>query len=195
MFAKWRLRSGTKKLDSAQKEEGEKADERYKEAISIFESIVGTEPTVLDALHNWGLTLASQASKKTGQEAEDLFNKAYEKYTACLIIDPRNSEVLNDWGAAIMDQARTGNAGPEYRLYEQATDRFQQAEQLIIGVASYNLACIASLRNESESCGQHLKTARETGNLPSVDDMQNDIDLSNVREAEWFQEFINSIPR
>lgn len=95
----------------------------------------------------------------------------------------------------MMDHARMkeDNAGDDF--YAQAREKFLRAESLQPGLASYNLACLDSIRNDSEACRKHLQTALDRGHLPSIEDVRDDADLSNVNQADWFKQFVKTIPK
>lgn len=194
MFTKSKIKSGIKKMTQAQQAEGETADRLFQQAAAKFEEVIEKDAVVLEALHSWGLALNNQARDKTGKEAEDLFSAAYSKYSAASVIDPKSAEILNDWGAAMMDNARMGKEDSGESFYAQAQDKFLQADTLQPGIAAYNLACLDSIKNDFEACEKHLQAALNKGNLPSVEDVKNDDDLSNVSETEWFQKFVKTIP-
>ena len=195
IFANSRIKRGVRKMESAQKSEGENSDSLFQEAFSNFELVIGNDSTVIDALHQWALALTAQARGKTGEKAETIFSEAGAKYAAAITIAPNNHEILNDWGAALMDQARVINPDPANGLYDQANEKFLAAEKICPGISAYNLACISSIRNDSEQCQNFLKIAFEHANLPQISDMKSDPDLSNFVQAEWFEEFIDSIPK
>ncbi len=195
IFAKSQIKNGIKKMESAQKSDGESSDSLFQQAYSKFELVIDNDSTVIDALHHWALALTAQAKGKTGQDAEAIFSEASAKYAAALTIAPNNHEILNDWGAALMDQARVINPDPANGLYDQANEKFLAAEKICPGISAYNLACISSIRNDPEQCQNFLKTAFEHANLPQTADMKSDPDLSNFAQAEWFEDFIDSIPK
>ncbi|MGH8556255.1 MAG: hypothetical protein ACRESZ_02095 [Methylococcales bacterium] len=188
------LKSGKKLVESALKAQGDEADRLFKQACSKFELVVNGGSKVLEGLHNWGLALHGQAKIHAGPDAENLFNSAYSKYGAAMVIEPKNHEVLNDWGATMMDHARMLGAQPDHVLYQQSKEKFLAAENIWPGISSYNLACIACLRNDLKSCEEHLTAAHERGYLPPVQDIRDDADLANINQSEWFREFLDSIP-
>ncbi len=195
IFAKSQIKNGVKKMELAQKSDGENSDSLFQQAYSKFELVIENDSTVVDAVHKWALALTAQASGKTGQDAENVFSEANAKYAAAVTIAPNNHEILNDWGACLMDQARVINPDPANGLYDQANEKFLAAEKLCPGISAYNLACISSIRNDSEQCQAFLKTAFEHANLPQTEDIKKDPDLSNFAQAEWFEDFIDSIPK
>ena len=147
-----------------------------------------------EALHRAGLGLYDQAQEKTGGEAEALYQAACEKYSAALAVKPDNPKVLNDWGAALLEQAHGKTSEQRETLYAQAQEKFLAAEALQPGIASYNLACIHSVRGEYKECQRYLESARDHRTLPSPDHIKRDPDLGNVREFEWFQKLMKNAP-
>ncbi len=147
-----------------------------------------------EALYRAGLALYNQAQTKTGEEAQALYQAACEKYSAALAIKPNNAKIINDWGAALLEQAHSKTPEEGEALYAQAEEKFLAAEELQPGIASYNLACIHSVRGEYEECQKRLGSARDHKTLPSPDHIEQDPDLDNVRRLEWFQEFMKTLP-
>ena len=86
-----------------------------------------------------------------------------------------------------MALARAQSADPTYELYEQAKSKFLFAEEKWPGLASYNLACLHSMRGEEEECRKYLTSAQEHDELPTVEAIEADVDLSNMNKKEWFQ--------
>ncbi|HYO59854.1 TPR end-of-group domain-containing protein [Archangium sp.] len=161
------------------------AGEKYAEALSI-------KPDKHEALNNWGHALAEQAETKTGAEADRLFTQAGEKYAEALRIKPDMHEALNNWGSALLNQAKTKTGAEADRLFRLASDKFSEADRLKPGVGSYNLACIAALAGRGADCHQWLERARQHGNLPSREHLENDTDLDPVRKQPWFIAFLES---
>lgn len=146
-----------------------------------------------EALHRAGLALYNKARKKSGEEAAVLYQAACEKYAAALMIKPDNPKVMNDWGVVLLEQARGKTPEQSEVFYAQAQEQFFAAEALKLGIASYNLACIRSLRGEYEECQRHLEAARKHKALPSLNHIKRDPDLDNVRGLEWFQKFMKTV--
>lgn len=189
VLANSRLKKGFKFADNAKTATDEKkAENLFDSAYKAYASIIENNVAVQKALYWWGLALYDQAQTKTGQEAEKLYQMACEKFSIALITDPTNSRVANDWGVALMQQARITKAAPENALYAQAYEKFLLAEQLQPGIASYNLACIHSLRKQYDDCKNHLETARNLGTIPAMEELREDADLGNVKNLSWFEE-------
>ena len=100
---------------------------------------------------------------------------------------------MNDWGAALLEQAHGKAPEQGDALYAEAREKFLAAEALQPGIASYNLACIHSVRGEYEACQRQLESARDHKTLPSLDHIRRDPDLDNIRGLEWFQKFVKTV--
>ena len=92
-----------------------------------------------------------------------------------------------------MELARARAVDAQDELYSLAQEKFMLAESIQKGCASYNLACLYSVRNDKQQCQEALEKARDNGNLPDEQDIVNDSDLGNVQGEEWFAAFIESL--
>ncbi|MEN8260245.1 MAG: hypothetical protein ABFS02_06615 [Pseudomonadota bacterium] len=193
ILGKSNLKRAIKRTKEARTASGEQADELFREAYRNYAATLRSDPDTADALNNWGSALFFQGLTKTGEDAVQLFRTAGEKFSACLIIDPGIPSAAIDWGVALMEEARASGFAPSHSLYDQAREKFFLAEKIQAGSASYNLACIHSLRNEHDECLKYLKAAQEHGNLPEPDQIAMDSDLGNVRDTSWFQAFLDSL--
>jgi tetratricopeptide (TPR) repeat protein len=169
------------------------SDELYRLAYEKFSEAVALDRKDPKALHHWGLALYEQAQIKRGTEAQELYQAACEKYSAALALAPNKPDVMNDWGAALKGQAGLAAGDTSAALYKQAQEKLLAAEALVPGIASYNLACIHSLRGEYEECRKHLESARDHKSLPPFSYIKNDADLGKVRQLEWFRELIKTL--
>ena len=77
---------------------------------------------------------------------------------------------------------------------EAAREKFDACNTIVESHAAYNLACWHSLRNEPDECKDWLSRARDAGFLPSKEHLLSDDDLDNVRDADWFKEFVETLP-
>ena len=159
------------------------AGEKYDAALKI-------KPDKHEALNNWGTALSDQAKTKEGGEADALFAAAGEKYDAALKIKPDFHEALNNWGVCLIDRARSKGLEVSTDFLDQAWQKCELAESHFPGRGAYNLACIACLRNAQDDCRQWLKVCREYNQLPAKEHLQTDADLENVRDLDWFQQFV-----
>lgn len=171
----------------------EAADSVYRAAEEKFAAALAVEPGHFKALAAWGDALVGQAGAKRGQEALNLYRAAAEKYQAALASEPDDHEVLNNLGLALLALARSGAPAEGQKLYEQAEQTLLAAEQRVPGFASYNLACLYSLRGEPEKCRQRLELSRNRGFLPSAAYVKGDPDLDSVRNLGWFKALVAKI--
>lgn len=177
--------------EQARTKSGAEADGLWDAAYDKYEGALRIKPDMEQALNNWGLALAAQARTKSGAEADALWAAAYERYERALRIKPDKHEALNNWGSAFLVQA--AGAADKVRkkaLIESAISKCENANEIVPGIGSYNLACAYILLGDGEACKKWLTDAREYGKLPSRVHMSNDSDLSAVRELPWFRQFL-----
>jgi tetratricopeptide (TPR) repeat protein len=189
VFYNWGLALSYKSV-SKQSEEAfillEQAIEKYKMSCKI-------NPYYNKALHNWGLALSNQAKLKQGEEIDSLFEQAYDKYEATLKTQSDMHEALVNWGSALSEQAKKKHGFEQNELFEKARKKLYEAEGIKPGSGSYNLACIAALKNEEEECEKWLMNSYDFNVLPSREHIDKDTDLKNVRDKVWFKELIGKL--
>ncbi len=188
--AKQQLKKGISSYQQAAKFNGKIADKLYNQSYRHFAKSMSGSVAMPETLYNWGLALFYQGQTKTGDEARTLFDAACEKYRAAQSIDASSPNIMTDLGVALMALIYHDGATTDDERMEQALGMFQQAEKIQPGIAAYNLACIYSLRNDPEECKKSLEVARENDELPPLEDVENDADLANVSQLEWFIEFV-----
>ncbi len=174
---------------------GAEADRLLTQACIKYEAVLKIKPDYEVALHNLGHALSNQAKLKTGAEADRLFAQACTKYEAVLKIKPDDHQTLNNWGIALMDQSKLKTENDARKLYVLAREKLENAEMISPGCAAYNLACLTSLMREYENCEKWLNKSYELSKLPTHDHIMNDSDLDNVRNQEWFKEFVKKISK
>jgi hypothetical protein len=190
---KSKLNAAIKKTAEARTSEGSKADQLFKRVYQDYAEVVANEPLLAEALYNWGFALLHQAKTKSGSEAAKLYQDAIAKFSFCMTIDPAYLGAAIDGGVAYMELARVRAAGPHDDLYEMAKSQFGKANTIQAGSASYNLACIYSLRGDKEACLNALENSKDKGFLPDVADILADPDLDDIKRKEWFLAFMDSL--
>lgn len=190
---KSKLNAAIKKTAEARTSEGSKADQLFKRVYQDYAEVVANEPLLAEALYNWGFALLHQAKTKSGSEAARLYQDAIAKFSFCMTIDPAYLGAAIDGGVAYMELARVRAAGPHDDLYEMAKSQFGKANTIQAGSASYNLACIYSLRGDKEACLNALENSKDKGFLPDVADILADPDLDDIKRKEWFLAFMDSL--
>ncbi len=188
-----KLKKAKKLTVAARKEEGEKADQLFKEAYENFSAISHSHSVYPDALATWGFALYHQAQTKPADEAVKIFEEAIAKLTTCMTVEPKHLGAAIDGGAAMMGLAKLKGVGLDNELYVKARELFNKAEEIQEGPASYNIACLFALQGDGDACLETLEKARDFAHLPDENDILNDDDLNNVKQMAWFDEFIASL--
>jgi len=187
------MNRGIKAMEKAKQAEEADAEHLFQEAYKSFASSMAGNVALPETLYNWGLALFYEGQAKSGKAARSLYKSACEKFSTAQTIDPDNSNTATDWGVALMALAREQKAGPEDDLYQQAEAKFLAAEEKCSGIASYNLACFYSMQGKEKECRKFLTSAQEYDELPIVEVIETDPDLSNISQTEWFQAFIDEL--
>ncbi len=190
---KSKLNATIKQTAQARKSEGSTADGLYKAAYQGYAEVLQDDPLRAEALYNWGFALLHQAKTKTGDEAAQIYQDAIDKFAFCMLINPDYLGAAINGGVAYMDLARLIKAEPDDVLYELAKKQFEKANAIQAGTASYNLACIYGLRGNKDACLKALENARDKVTLPEAGEILDDPDLANVKEQEWFIEFMETL--
>ena len=188
-----KLNATIKQTAQARKSEGSTADGLFKAAYQGYAEVLHDDPLRAEALYNWGFTLLHQAKTKTGDESARIYQDAIDKFAFCMLINPDYLGAAINGGVAYMDLARLKKVKPDDELYELAKNQFEKANAIQAGTASYNLACVYGLRGNKEACLKALVNARDKVTLPEAGEILDDPDLTNVKEQEWFIEFMETL--
>lgn len=187
------LDAAIKQVAQARKSEPGKAEQLFKSAYQGFASVIEGNLMFSEALYHWGFGLLHEARAKQGIEAAEIYEDAISKFSFCLLTNPQYLGAAIDGGVAFMELARISPAESRAGLYGLAEDFFEKAGRIQKGSAAYNLACIYALRSEEQACQKALEKAKEFGSLPDVDNILNDVDMENVKQSQWFNEFIEAL--
>ena len=190
---KSKLNATIKQTALARNSAGSTADGLFKAAYQGYAEVLHDDPLRAETLYHWGFALLHQAKTKAGDEAVAIYQDAIEKFAFCMLINPEYLGAAINGGVAYMDLARLKKVQPEDRLYEMAKKQFEKANAIQAGTASYNLACIYGLRGDKDACLKALENARDKVTLPEALDILTDPDLDNVKEQDWFIEFMETL--
>lgn len=190
---KSKLNATIKQTARARNSEGKTADGLFKAAYQGYAEVLQDDPLRAEALYNWGFALLHQAKTKTGDEAAGIYQDAIDKFAFCMLINPNYLGAAINGGVAYMDLARLKQVKPDHELYEMAKKQFEKANAIQAGTASYNLACIYSLRGDKNACLKALENARDKVTLPEAGDILNDPDLISIKEQNWFADFMETL--
>lgn len=183
------LDAAIKQIAQARKSEAGKAEQLYKGAYQGFASVINGNLLFSEALYHWGFGLLHEARGKPPEQAANIYEDAISKFSFCLLTNPDYLGAAIDGGVAFMELARISPEPARPELYALAEDFFERAGSIQKGSAAYNLACIYALYGDSERCRQALLQAKEFGSLPDLQAIQNDDDMENVKQEDWFKEF------
>lgn len=159
----------------------------YREAISFYERSLGSEPDQPGVRRNIAVAKARAARLLQGAEADEYFEQSVALFGELADADPKDAAAFTNLGNTLIGWAKKADdpATKRERL-EEAEKALTAAERLNEGRASYDLACIAALRGEKDSCREWLHRSAETGFLPDRGHIDSDSDLDIVRQEDWF---------
>ncbi|QPK63669.1 hypothetical protein IVG45_01410 [Methylomonas sp. LL1] len=187
------LDAAIKQVAQARKSDAGKAEQLYKSAYQGFASVIADNLMFSEALYHWGFALLHEARAKPPLEAIEIYEDAISKFSFCLLTSPNYLGAAIDGGVAFMELARISPDDGKAGLYGLAEDFFEKAGKIQKGSAAYNLACIYALRGDEEACQQALRQAKEFGSLPDETNIMRDEDMENVKQAQWFTEFMDAV--
>lgn len=188
-----KLKEAVKLSNDARKADANTAEQMYKKAYQDYAEVVSGDLLRAEALYNWGFALLNQAKTKPEVESIKIYQEAIIKFAFCMLIQPSYLGAAIDGGVACMDLARIKAVPLHDELYQNAKTYFEQANAIQAGSASYNLACIYALLGEHEASLKALEDSKSRGSLPDAAEILNDPDMSKVKSAAWFLEFIDSL--
>ena len=163
----------------------QQAGERYAQALAI-------KPDRHDAANNWGLALYHEAQALAASDlpaARVRWQQAGERYAQALAIKPDMHDAANNWGIALLHEYHAiQHTQPDKAaaLLSQAEALLLQAEAGQLGLAAYNLACVAALQHHPADAIRWLRTCQTHGTLPTEDHLRTDADLDPIRNTPEF---------
>jgi tetratricopeptide (TPR) repeat protein len=166
--------------------DGEEQRRLRLEAISKYEAALKIKPDMHLALNNWGIALNQLANAADGEEQRRLLLEAISKYEAALKIKPDMHLALNNWGIALVHLAHRSESDDERGELLTQAEAVLQRHAVIVGHASYNLACVAAMRRD---VGRFVEIADGLPDveLPDAKHLREDKDLHGIRETPEFQ--------
>lgn len=184
---------GTALATQAKIKEGEVGDDLYAKAYEKFQRAVEINPALHETLNNWGGALLEQAKKKTGDIADKLYEQACARFRDAINVRTDYYPAHQNYGSTRLLQAGNRETGDISNLLIEAEDALLKAESLMPGSGAYNLSCVyARMGNETE-CRRWLERASAIGKLSTKEHMTVDPDLDNVRESQWFKDFLEKL--
>lgn len=183
---------GTALATQAKMKSGEMSNSLYVQAYEKFRRAIEVEPTSPETLYNWGATLLEQAKTKTGDEMEYLYEQGCAKLREALHLSPDYYFAHISYGTARLLQVGNRIGGDIYALLLEAEEHLLRAESIQPGDGAYNLACVYARLGNEAACREWLERTRELGKLPSREYVKNDPDLENIKDSQWFKDFLQA---
>jgi len=163
-------------------------ESHYHKAIEIFLHVLVINPD-FPQIH-YRLALVYSHLAELLQESQN-FYRAVHFFKLALKRDENNDQILVDLAVTLMNIAQhTGDSGEIESCYLEAEKKLTFAAQEGNLQSYYQLACLFSLKNETEKSLSFLKRADSFNALPSIEDLLEDEWLDHVRCLSAFKEFL-----
>jgi len=121
-------------------------------------------------------------------------DRAIPFYELALQADEEHLMSHNNIAALLIEQAKDKAAGGKTEasetLFADASAHLEVVEAASPGLASYNLACIAALREDEAGAQQWLTHGAEQGGLPKMETILQDDDIKFARRLPFFQDLM-----
>jgi hypothetical protein len=137
------------------------------------------------------------------------FQSAEAVYRQCIQLCNKNPQsrdyiyapALLELGFVLQQRAKTLSQNfwedypPAFEIKQECHRVLSEAEFLLLReddnyVKLYNLACLASIREDEEECKRILSLLEEEGHMSNLQLICRDANFDNVRSKEWFKEFV-----
>jgi tetratricopeptide (TPR) repeat protein len=169
---------------------GEEQAERLAEACRKYDVATTLNPERADAYNNWGATLLTWARVSSGEEQAERFAEACRKYEKATTLNPEYADAYNNWGNALLTWAQFSSGNEQVSLVDEAEEKVHKTEELRPGSGAYNLACVAALRGQPDTCRYWLATTYQHKDTPTADHLASDPDLAAVCDQQWFKDLV-----
>lgn len=163
-------------------------DTYYAKSLEILNHVLMVDPEFPKIHYQIALVYSHFADLATDQE---MFYRSLHHYQLAHAKEPDVDQIILDWGLTLINYAIISPFPEEAReLYQEAEYKIIKAAKLGNTHAYYFLGCLFSLLCDEDRAIHFLCKAFESGALPSVQEMQDDEWLDNIRHVEQFQQLI-----
>lgn len=166
----------------------------YEKAVAVLSQVVNLAPEYSDARYHLALAL-THLGVMTGEI--EFLQKAVEHFYLLLREDHEDEVTWNDCGITLLSLAQMLHDPivPHHSqaVFEEAESKFIHALSLGHRQANYNLACLFSLMGNFPEAMHYLTRARDSDQLPPVEELLQDEWLEGLRQTVGFQSFINQL--
>lgn len=160
--------------------------ESLKKALTHFVTALNFDSSHMDNLGNYANALADYT-----ELTKDISHLEYaiQLHQKALDIEPYHLQHLN---AYVVNLLTLFHFNADNILLDKAYAAIQKTLSKNIN-DTYNLACYFSLSGKPESAKTALLRAAQYENIPSLEHLEADKDLDNIRNETWFIEFIERL--
>lgn len=160
----------------------EQSIEKYKQVTNIRNE----NHTVFN---NWANALLCLGKL---QKDENLFRQSFEKYKTSIAIKPNYALAYDNWGNALLGLYALDK---NIQHVDDAIELLESLEKLD-NERVYNLACAYACKGNLEKCKEKLFHCKSKNTLPKnpKTHLQEDMDLENIRNLDWFGELLADLP-
>ena len=130
------------------------------------------------------IDLQDLREKATGLMADESFDEATPLFARITSLDPENGEAWYKYGYCLHVSGKLDEAMAAHKKaaeFEQFTE-----------IATYNLACAYSLKNDADQAIAHLKKAIDRG-FGNTNQIENDSDFDNIRKDQRYADLIQRL--
>lgn len=162
----------------------------HERAIQLFNQLVALDPDFEELRYHFGLAWSHLGELTANKDA---FYQAIEQFQRAVTINPEEERAWNDWGLALTHLALLDQEIESEEFLSEAAALF--AQSLLLGglQAAYNLACLYSLTGQTEMSLSFLERAAGQGALPSLEEIEEDEWLNNIRETDRFKQLVKTL--
>ena len=165
------------------------------ESILKYKEVIKFESDYFIAYGNWGNSLYELSRIKDDLlEKESLLKDAIDKYQTAIRINRNHHLSYNNAATSLLELAKINMDRKEReKILFEGLKFVREAEKILPGYGSYNMACIYSLLGNSDACRLALEKSNKYSFIPKCDHLISDTDLDNVRVEGWFKDLIKEI--
>lgn len=191
--------SHIKRADIFLTSDAHRARNSFSSASDKFQLSLEIDPENLDALISMAGSCSEEA--KIAEEEGDfsvakaLWKKSIAATEKALILASDHFYVYRRYGLTCLEQSRNKNNEDKKNLLKKAETMFLKSEEILSGSSSYDIACVFSHFEDTDSTIYWLNKAAELKMLPPRSHIETDRDLCHARAnpkfIEWFNKNFN----
>jgi len=160
-------------------------------AVHVLKKVVEIDPGFHHAYYNLAIALAHLGDLSSEPDA---FIESLTYLEAYTCLESEDEHAWNEWGLTLIDLSQliddpVRNVEAQ-ELLREAEGKFHYARSLGSQSSFYHLACLHSLRNNTEGALYFLQQAKNAGVLPPVEDLVSNHWLEPIKYTPEFQKML-----